>query len=51
MPPSKPLSKEQALANYQAYKANQLAFKELTGCNGGLHDEKLHALHEVAGIK
>lgn len=45
---AKPLAKGEALANLETFRANQLAFEKLSGCKGGLTDDKLHALHQVA---
>ena len=49
-PETKPLSKAEALANFETFKINQVAFEKLSGCKGGLTDEKLHALHQVAEL-
>ena len=48
VPEAKPLSKEEAIANFEAFKGNQVAFEKLSGCKGGLTDDKLHALRQVA---
>lgn len=50
VPEAKPLSKEEAMANFEAFKDNQVAFEKLSGCKGGLTDDKLHALHQMAEL-
>ncbi len=50
IPEAKPLTKEESLANFEAFRANQVAFEKLSGCKGGLTDDKLHALHQVAEL-
>ena len=50
IPEARILSKEEAVANFEAFKANQAVFEKLAGCKGGLSDEKLHALHQLADL-
>ncbi len=50
LPVPEALTKEETLANFETFKANQVAFEKLSGCKGGLIDDKLHTLHQVADL-